>query len=352
MKPRLPVFLLGARGLLAGEFLRCLSGHRGLLLAAAATRRAGEALHELHPQLPEGPVTVDEAGLVAGLERALGAGPAALVLGLPHGESAPAWARIRAALGAAAAELFVVDLSADFRLPDAAAYQRTYGQPHPLPGELGAWVYGLPEFDRAALRGARRVAAPGCFATAMQLALLPAAQAGLLDAGKPWVLHAVTGSTGSGAAPQEGTHHPFRDGNLRAYALGGHRHEAEVAARFASPPPLHFLPHSGPFRRGIYLTAALPLAGGITAEEAVAAYAARYAGEPFVRLRRDVAPELRHVTGSNRADLGVSARGGVLQVLVALDNTLKGGAGQALQCLNLMLGFEETDGLPLAGLGW
>ena len=352
MSAPVPVFLLGARGLLAGELLRCLRGHRGLRLAAAASRRAGDPLAVLHPQLPDGPATVDEAGLVADLAAALAEGPAALLLGLPHGESAPAWARIEAQLGAAAAELVVVDLSADFRLGDPAAYAEVYGKPHPLPAQLGAWVYGLPVFDRAELRGARRAAAPGCFATALQLAILPAARAGLLDAGQPWVAHAVTGSTGSGAAPAAGTHHPHRDGNYRAYALGGHRHEAELAARFPAPPPLHFLPHSGPFRRGIHLSAALPLAGDADADAAVAAYADAYAGAPFVRLEADRAPELRHVVGSNRADLAVSVRGGVLQVLLALDNTLKGGAGQALQCLNLMLGFDEDDGLPRAGLGW
>ena len=352
MKQPVPVHLLGASGLLAGEFLRCLEGHGGFALASAASRRAGVPLTELHPQLAGGPATVDEAGLAAALAADLGRGPAALVLGLPHGETAPAWGRIAAHLGAAADGLHVVDLSADFRLRDAAVYQRVYGKPHPRPDELADWVYGLPEFDGAALAGAMRVAAPGCFATAMQLAVLPAAKAGLLHGSAPWVVHAVTGSTGSGASPQAGTHHPFRDGSFRAYALDGHRHEAELAARFDEPPPLHFLPHSGPFRRGIHLSAALPLAAPASSEELTALYAACYAGRPFVRVLDGGAPELRHVTGSNRADLAVSARGGVAQVLLVLDNTLKGGAGQALQCLNLMLGLDEAAGLPAAGLGW
>lgn len=347
MSDAIPVFVLGASGLLAGEALRLLEGHPRLTLAAAASRRAGAALRELHPQLASEQRAVDEAALAAGIAAALANGPAGLLMGLPHGEAAPAWHRLRAALGPAAARLAVVDLSADFRLRATAG---------------GEWTYGLPEFDRAALRaGARRAAAPGCFATAMQLAALPAADAGLLDFAAPWVMHAVTGSTGSGAAPAAQTHHPHRDGNLRAYALDGHRHEAELAQRFAAAPPrLHFLPHSGPFRRGIHLSAALPLApGALTGADDAARsaaardiYARRFAGEPFVRVLAAGAPELRHVAGSNRADLAVFARDGVLAVLLVLDNTLKGGAGQALQCLNLLLGLPEDAGLPRAGLGW
>jgi N-acetyl-gamma-glutamyl-phosphate reductase len=164
----------------------------------------------------------------------------------------------------------------------------------------------------------------------------------------------VTGSSGSGAEPTPGTHHPHRHGNLWAYALDGHRHEAELEQALEPlglAPPLHFLPHSGPFARGIHLTAALPLARAVSDAEARGVYEKAYAGEPFVGLTPGRAPDLRSVAGSNRALLLTRVRGEVLTVLCTLDNLVKGGAGQALQALNRMLGFDEALGLPRAGLG-
>ncbi|HEX9794683.1 MAG TPA: N-acetyl-gamma-glutamyl-phosphate reductase [Planctomycetota bacterium] len=358
----LPVWVIGAGGALAGEFLRLLQEHPHLRLGGAATRSGGEALEALQPQLG-GSVRTTTAAAAAEAIAALvdaapaGAGPVgAVVLALPHGASAAAWLALRGALGERAERLAVVDLAADFRLANPVLYAAAYGQPHPAPEELGAFVYGLPEWNRAEVRAARRVAAPGCFATALQLAVLPAARAGLLDVAAPWVLHAITGSSGSGAKPSATAHHPHRQANLRAYALDGHRHEAELVqalGRWAGidAAPLHFLPHSGPFVRGIHLTAALPLRAASDPAGARAVYREAYADCPFVQVLEAGVPELRHVAASNRASLAVHARGGVLTVLLALDNLLKGGAGQALQCLNLMLGMPETAGLPRAGLG-
>jgi N-acetyl-gamma-glutamyl-phosphate reductase len=164
----------------------------------------------------------------------------------------------------------------------------------------------------------------------------------------------VTGSSGSGASPKRTTHHPFRHGNLYAYSVGGHRHEAELRQaldELGLAPRLHFVPHSGPFARGIHLTAALPLAKPLTTEAARALYAERFAGEPFVEVLAGGVPEVRSVAGSNRASIGVDVRGDVLTVLVAIDNMIKGGSGQALQCMNLMLGLPETWGLSACGTG-
>ncbi len=331
MSPPVPVFLLGARGLLAGEFLRLLEDHPGLALAAAVSREPGPSLRACHPHLAAAAPLLDEAAALPLLARALEAGPAALVLALPHGQAAPAWARIARALGPRADGLVVVDLSADHRLAPE-------------------WRYGLPEWRREELQGARRIAAPGCFATAMMLACLPAAEAGLAAPELPWLCHAVTGSSGSGVLPRAGTHHPHRHANLHAYALEGHRHEAEVRPRLGGM-DLRLLPASGPHARGIHLVASLPAREGLDPETARQTWRARYAGEPFVEVRTAGVPELRHVAGSNRAALAVHLRDGVLTVLCCLDNLLKGGAGQALQCLNLALGLPETTGLPRAGLG-
>lgn len=340
---RIPVFVAGARGLLAGEFLRLLAGHPGLELAGASSRGGEGSLADAHPQLAgaealcPGAHLLSHAELAPRLAAALARGPAALLLAMNHGETAPLWEGLQGALGATAARLCVVDLSADFRLPPA--------------GE--GWSYGLPELHPLP-RGASRIAAAGCFATAMQLAIVPAARAGLLAPQRPLVAHGVTGSSGSGAQPKPGTHHPHRHDNLWAYAWEGHRHEAEVVAARNFPagaPPLHFTACSGPFSRGIHLSAALPLARALTGAEARAVYAEAYAAKPCVRVMESGTPQLRAVTGSNRADLAAGVRGEMLHVFVALDNVIKGGAGQGMQCLNLAFGFPETAGLPLAGLG-
>lgn len=342
--------------MLAGEFLRLLELHPGLELAAAVSRAAEG---ELHRHLAGSPCVMDTAGAERALgERLARRERAALVLALPHGESARTWLALRAQLGPAAEGLFVLDLAADFRLGDPERHRATYGHAHPAPDELARFVYGLPELAREPVRGARRVAAPGCFATALQLAVLPAAEACVLDATRPWILNGITGSSGSGNEPKPATHHPHRHGNLWAYSVGGHRHEAELEQALVplgQRPPLAFVACSGPFARGIHLTAALPLVRALDAREARALYAERYRGEPFVEVldeaRASATPDLRSVAGSNRASLAVFVRGGLLIVLLTLDNLVKGGSGQGLQCLNLMLGFPETMGLPRTGLG-
>lgn len=348
-----PVFLFGARGMLAGELLRLMELHPGLRLAAAVSR---ETEGELHRHVAGAPAAQDAATAKHALREHLARRErAALVLALPHGESARTWLALRAELGPAAEELFVLDLAADFRLRDPELHRATYGHVHPAPDELARFVYGLPEIERTRLARARRVAAPGCFATALQLAVLPAAEAGLLDASRPWILNGITGSSGSGNEPKASTHHPHRHGNLWAYSVGGHRHEAELLQALAplgQRPPLAFVAHSGPFARGIHLTATLPLARALEADAARALYAERYRGEPFVEVLAGAAtPDLRSVAGSNRVSLALAVRGDVLVVLLTLDNLVKGGAGQGLQCLNLMLGFPETAGLPRTGLG-
>ncbi|MCK6449137.1 MAG: N-acetyl-gamma-glutamyl-phosphate reductase [Planctomycetes bacterium] len=348
-----PLFVYGATGMLGGELLRLLELHPAFA-PTAVSRKAG-SLAESQPHVQGATaftnVEAAETELAAALER----GPAAVALSLPHGESGEFVKRLRASLGAKFDELVLVDLAADFRLADPELYRATYKHAHPCVDELSGFAYGLPEFHRARIASSRRTAAAGCFATALQLAVVPAARAGLLDVNVPWILHGVTGSSGSGAEPKPGTHHPYRHGNLWAYSLDGHRHEAELAQALGGastkPAKLHFVAHSGPFTRGIHLTCALPLARPLATAEARAVYAQCFAGEPFVEVLEAGVPDLRRIAGSNRAALGLNVRGDVLTVLCTLDNLVKGGAGQALQCLNLMFGFPETWGLPRSGLG-
>ncbi len=347
----LPVFVAGARGLLAGEFLRLLTAHPALQLGGAFSRGGSGALADCHPNLRGSPLGAHELqphdALAGALARALAHGPAALLLAMNHGESADAWRVLKAQLGAVAGRLTVVDLSADFRLPATGAL----GADAEHGGEI--WRYGLPELHPVA-RGASRIAAAGCFATALQLAIVPAVRAGLLAPERPLIAHGVTGSSGSGAQPKPGTHHPHRHDNLYVYAWEGHRHEAELVARRNFPdgaPAVHFVASSGPFSRGIHLAATLTLRAGVSAADARAAYGKAFDGAACVRLLAAGTPQLRSVTNSNCAEIAVGVRDGQLHVFCALDNLVKGGAGQGLQCLNLALGLPETAGLPLAGLG-
>jgi N-acetyl-gamma-glutamyl-phosphate reductase len=255
----------------------------------------------------------------------------------------------------------VVDMSGDFRLRDAAAYQHFYGAKHPHPELLGSFVYGLPELNREAIRTARAVASPGCFATTIELALLPAGAGGQARGARVHVV-GMTGSSGSGIAPTAGTHHPVRAVNLKPYKILEHQHTPEIletlAAAGAPGVELGFVPVSAPLSRGILATSFVELPGDTTAESIAALYADAYAREPFVRFVRDRPPEVAAVAGSNYAEVGVTlspAAGGkrtstcTLAIVSATDNLIKGGAGQAIQNMNLMLGLPETMSLEDPG---
>jgi N-acetyl-gamma-glutamyl-phosphate/LysW-gamma-L-alpha-aminoadipyl-6-phosphate reductase len=245
--------------------------------------------------------------------------------------------------------LTLIDLSGDFRLTDAAAFERAYGKPHPYPQGLGQFAYGLPEWRRQKLAGAKRVANPGCFATAIQLALLPFA--GMNDLGL-LAVSAATGSSGSGATAGEGTHHPTRAHDFRAYKALSHQHEAEITRLLdveqTTGYSLGFVPHSAPMVRGIHATLQFQ-AKGLDAAAVAARMEGAFKGAPFVRLLGSEPPRVGSVAGSNFCDIGWQLRGGTVAVMAALDNLMKGMAGQAIQNMNLALGFPETEGLLHAG---
>jgi N-acetyl-gamma-glutamyl-phosphate reductase len=218
------------------------------------------------------------------------------------------------------------------------------------------FVYGLPELNRARLRGARLVASPGCFATTIELMLLPLARAGLLDG----LVHVqgITGSSGSGVAASAGTHHPVRAGNLKAYKPLEHQHVPEIAEALAQAGApglrLRFVPVSAPLTRGILATGFLELPEAWTQERLEALYREAFRDEPFVRVPRKRLPEVAAVAGSNFAEVGVvagPAEGGRRTVTTfgALDNLVKGGAGQAIENMNLMLGLDERASLADPG---
>lgn len=320
--------ILGASGYGGGELLRWLLQHPHLGgLKGTAHSHAGKPFHAVHPNLRgllDGTFEAepDWAWLAASKQPVL-------FSALPHGELASrirdyeaAWAQL-----GLSERLTVIDLSADFRWKEG-------------------WVYGLSDWKPARLLGARRIANPGCFATALQLALLPFAELAPACA----AVTAITGSSGSGAHASDTTHHPSRANDFRAYKPLAHQHEAEVMATLAAEgwvPELAFTPHSAPLVRGIFATAQLRLETPLDEAAARARLAAAFPG-PCVRVV-DGSPRVAAVAGSPFADLGVAVKGPWLSVMVALDNLGKGMATQAIQNLNQALGYAPMAGLRSAG---
>jgi N-acetyl-gamma-glutamyl-phosphate reductase len=344
--------VIGGTGYGGAEMIRRLLIHPDVeLVRVVAVDHVGEPLGAAHPPLTGRTSlrfeNLPPAEAAAGCDVAL--------LGLPHKVSAHHAPDILKT-GAK-----VVDMSGDFRLTDAAAYKRYYGAAHPHPELLGSFVYGLPELNRDRIRAARAVASPGCFATTIELGLLPLARAGKLAG----VVHVVgmTGSSGSGVAPSAGTHHPVRAVNLKTYKVLEHQHTPEITETLAQAGApaleLRFVPVSAPLSRGILVTSFVEVAAGETADGLAALYAGQYEGEPFVRFVRDRLPEVAAVAGSNYAEVGFTlgepsiGSGGAptrtLAVVSATDNLIKGGAGQAIQNMNLMLGLPETASLEDPG---
>jgi N-acetyl-gamma-glutamyl-phosphate reductase len=252
-----------------------------------------------------------------------------------------------------------VDLSGDFRLRDPAAYEKYYGVAHPSPKSLtdGVFVYGMPEVNRAAIAKARYIASPGCFATTIALGLLPLARAGML--GGPVHTVAATGSSGSGANPQLTTHHPLRAVNLRTYKPLDHQHIPEILQTLQGAGgrdlALEFVPVSAPLPRGIFATSFADVPASTTAEHLKDIWTRCYAGEPFVRVVEGRQPEVVAVSGGNYVEVGftLGAPTGANRRVVcfsALDNLVKGGAGQAIQAFNVMMGYDETLTLKEPGL--
>lgn len=345
------VVILGASGYGGGELLRLLAQHPRLRSVVGVSRQhVGKPIGAVHPNLRG----VVGGEFVAAPDWALLAGSDCPVVfaAMPHGEFARQWPALEQAWIAQglADKVTVIDLSGDFRLRDAAEFERAYGAAHPCPDQLNRFVYGLSEWRHEALNGARRIANPGCFATALQLALLPLA--GLGEHQPRWVsVAAITGSSGSGASASDTTHHPTRANDFRAYKILSHQHESEIRRTLTEQGlqlDFAFVPHSAPLVRGIFATLTFPLAE-VSAAELRELYRVCYQSARCVRLV-DGTPRVAAVVGSNFADLAVDVRRGSACVTIAIDNLVKGMAGQAIQNLNLSQGWEEDQGLRSAGL--
>ncbi len=341
--------VIGGSGYGGAEMIRRLLIHPEVeLVRVSSVDFVGQPLGAAHPPLC-GRTHLKFENLAPA---AAAAGCDVALLGLPHKVSA------KVAPELLATGVKVVDMSGDFRLRDPDAYARYYGGAHPHAELLGTFIYGLPELNRVAIRTAQAVASPGCFATTIELALLPLAAAGLLR-GAVHVL-GITGSSGSGVVPAAGTHHPVRAVNLKSYKALEHQHTPEIeqtlqdAGARAGDYQLRFVPVSAPLSRGILVTCFVELAAEIDPGKLTALYRERFAGEPFVRFVDDRPVEVAAVSGSNYAEVGFTlgpAEGGrrTLAVQAVTDNLIKGGAGQAIQNMNLMLGLPETMSLEDVG---
>jgi N-acetyl-gamma-glutamyl-phosphate reductase len=323
------VSILGASGYTGSELARLLARHPELELDGFFSARAGEA-----PEAPE--LECDRA--VEPLDWARVARSAGVFLCTPHGTSA-ALAERCLALG-----VKVVDLSADFRLGTPERYRATYGHEHPAPGLLTEAVYGLAEHARERVVRARLVANPGCYPTSVLLPLLPLLEQDLLDPRAPIVADAKSGTSGAGKTPSARTHFGSVHENFLAYGVGTHRHAPEIALH-AGTDRIAFVPHLLPVFRGILSTIYVTPRAGLGAGDLCAALAERYRGERFVRVFERGFPELNRVNRTNECHVAVGAAGPQVVLVAALDNLVKGAAGQALQNMNLALGCEEGAGL-------
>ncbi len=348
MAKRFKAAIIGGSGYGGAELARRLLMHPDVeLVRVASIDHVGEPLGAVHPNL-DGATELKFEDLspteaVKGCDVAL--------LALPHKVTA---AKVPELI---AAGVKIVDMSGDFRLRDAATYEKFYGAKHPHPELLGTFVYGLPEMNREKIRAAKYVASPGCFATTIELALLPLAKVGLLD-GAVVHVQGITGSSGSGIAPQAGTHHPSRAGNLKTYKPLEHQHVPEIVQTLedggAKGIELRFVPVSAPLTRGIFATCFLELPESIDKTKLASLFDETYAREPFTRRPKARLPEVVAVAGSNYVEVGFAVGAPsngkrTVTCFSAIDNLIKGGAGQAIQNMNIILGVDEKASLGDVG---
>lgn len=341
---------MGGTGYGAGELLRLLAQHPAAqAVTVVSSSTAGGAITDAHPHL---------AGIYDGKFEgelnfeALKRFPyRVLFSALPHGTTAETVQKLLPALERDKVRL--IDLSADFRLEDPEQHKRFYPESESPPSLRKRFAYGLPESNRDRIATSTFVANPGCLATASILSVLPLVRA-LPELAGTIVFDAKTGTSGAGRGLQQNLHHPMRHSSVAAYKILDHRHEPEIrqalgdmeGARITT----QFVPHLLPISRGIFVTAYLTLAQPLASAELTEIYRKFYAGHPFVRVR-SASPELHAVVGSNFCDVAVVSRGAQVTAMAALDNLVKGMAGQAIQNMNLQLGFAETAGLQASALG-
>ena len=338
------VSIVGGSGYGGGELLRILLDHPNTEVAQVTSRaHLGEYVYQTHPNLRKrtqlkfsDPAAVEPVDV--------------LFLALPHGQAQHNIEQY------ASLAPHIVDLSADFRLRDAAFYKKWYNEDHAAPEWLSKFTYGLPELHRADLATANYVSGVGCNATASNLALLPLVKAGLIDLDSPIIVELKVGSSEGGAEGNPGSHHPERSNVIRTFSPFGHRHTAEVMQELGVK-NVSLTMTSVDLVRGVLATAHATVKPGVATKDLWKAYRAVATENPFVRIVKEQrgiyrVPEPKILAGSNYADLGfdLDESNGHVVSMCAIDNLMKGASGSAVQCMNLMLGLDETTGIGFPGL--
>ena len=352
MSAKIPAVVLGGSGYVAGELLRLIAGHPHFELAAVMSdSQPGESLAQAFPHLASAYADVRFKSQTE-LEKLLAEAPRSAVFSAaPHGVSAVLIDRLLTVAASAGTHPRVVDISADFRYSSAQAYEGVYKHRHGAPGRIAEFTCAVPE--HLPKLATPHVGHPGCFATATLLASVPLLALGLTP---PAVfVSGITGSTGSGRKPVEGTHHPVRHSDLYSYNALSHRHAPEIVACARAATGVEadfaFVPHSGPFARGIHVTVQAALKSPLDTPRVLAALRDFYARAPFVRVTEQ-APRVKEVATSNYAHLSAAANGRTVAVMCVVDNLNKGAAGGAVQWMNRMFGLPETAGLTTPAPGW
>jgi N-acetyl-gamma-glutamyl-phosphate/LysW-gamma-L-alpha-aminoadipyl-6-phosphate reductase len=335
------VSIVGASGYGGGELLRLLLQHPHVEVKQCTSERyTGKPVTRLHPNLRKqtslGFCSINDLETVD-----------LLFVALPHTQCMAKFGDLSALADK------VIDLSADFRLKDPGAYKRWYGVEHTRPEKLTEFVYGNVELHREEMKQARYISGAGCNATATILALWPLFKKRIVDTSLPVVAEAKCGSSEGGNRSSDASHHPERSGCVRSYMPTGHRHIAEMLQELGQA--IHFSATSIEMVRGILLTAHLFLKEGLTEKDIWKTYRSVYGQEPFIRIVKEKQgiyrfPEPKIVGGTNYCDIGFELDGSRLVVVSAIDNLMKGAAGQAVHAMNVMCGFDETAGLGFAGL--
>jgi LysW-gamma-L-alpha-aminoadipyl-6-phosphate/LysW-L-glutamyl-5-phosphate reductase len=344
----LDVAVVGGSGYAGGELVRLLLGHPGAALRQVTSeRQAGKFVFSVHPNLRKR--TQLKFTTLEKLEPC-----DVLFVALPHGVAMGQMASLREKAKV------VIDLSADFRLNDPAGYPKWYEHDHTAPDLLRDFVYGIPELHREEIRTANAISSAGCMATTAILGLYPLFKAGVVDPSRPTVIEAKTGSSGAGGGPGLASHHPERSGVMRTFKATGHRHSAEIIQECTFDgmvPEIAFTATSVEAVRGILATSHVYLKEPLTEKDVWAIFRAAFKEEPFLRIVKESSgihryPEPKILSGSNYCDVGFERDPDTnrLVVLAALDNLMKGAAGQAVQAFNIRCGYEETCGIDFAGL--
>jgi LysW-gamma-L-alpha-aminoadipyl-6-phosphate/LysW-L-glutamyl-5-phosphate reductase len=342
------VSIIGGSGYAGGELVRLLIDHPEVTLQQVTSERnAGKFVRSVHPNLRKR--SDFKFSRMEDLQDV-----DVLFCALPHGVTMGQMEQLRQKAP------IIIDLSADFRLRDAADYPKWYGHDHTLPDLLGTFVYGIPELHREEIKTADLISSAGCMATTSILGLYPLFQAKVVDLAKPVVIEAKTGSSGSGGSPGLGSHHPERSGAMRSFKPTGHRHSAEMIQELTvdgQAPDVAFSATAIEAVRGILATSHVYLKEPLPDKEIWGIYRAAYRHEPFMRLVKEASgvhryPEPKLLSGSNWCDVGFERdpNSNRIVVMAALDNLMKGASGQAVQAFNIRCGFPEDTALEFTGL--